>query len=70
MSVGKSVSLSDTTKPLRVTGVKLHSTLILQLSHRYTVNGKPPKIIVTENGCDVPGESSMPLAEALQDSFR
>ena len=29
-----------------------------------------PIIYVTENGCDVPGESDMPLKEALQDTFR
>lgn len=39
-------------------------------SERATVRGTKPRIFVTENGCDVPNESSMPLAEALQDSFR
>jgi len=29
-----------------------------------------PAIMITENGCDVPDESSMPLAEALNDTFR
>ena len=37
---------------------------------RYTVAGKPPVLYVTENGCDVPGESTLPLPLALQDSFR
>ena len=38
---------------------------------RYTVAGKPPPVLyVTENGCDVPGESTLPLPLALQDSFR
>ena len=27
-------------------------------------------IVVTENGCDVPGESELPLKEALSDTFR
>jgi len=30
----------------------------------------PKAIIVTENGVDVPGESDMPLEEALNDTFR
>ena len=30
----------------------------------------PPPLYVTENGCDAPGESFMPLAEALNDQFR
>jgi len=29
-----------------------------------------PPIYITENGVDVPGESSMPLAQALNDTFR
>ncbi len=39
---------------------------ILWNSHRY---GKPA-MYITENGCDVPGESAAPLKEALQDGFR
>lgn len=31
---------------------------------------KPFKIYVTENGCDVPGESELPRKEALEDTFR
>ena len=29
-----------------------------------------PKIFITENGCDVPGESEMSLQDALNDNFR
>lgn len=29
-----------------------------------------PLILITENGVDAPGESSLPLEEALQDTFR
>ena len=29
-----------------------------------------PKIYITENGCDVVGESELPLAKALHDKFR
>jgi len=36
------------------------------VSKRY---GNPP-IYVTENGCDVPGESQMAMADALEDDFR
>ena len=36
------------------------------VSERY---GNPP-LYVTENGVDVPNESSLPLAEALNDTFR
>lgn len=32
--------------------------------------GRGPPIFVTENGCDVPGETQMPLGEALNDTFR
>lgn len=39
-------------------------------NQRYTVDGNKPVIYVTENGCDVPNESSMPMAQALHDSFR
>ena len=28
------------------------------------------RIFVTENGCDAPGESEKPAAEALRDGFR
>ena len=31
---------------------------------------KHPIIYITENGCDVPGESQMELQEALNDTFR
>ena len=30
----------------------------------------PGEIVVTENGCDVPNESGLPLADALNDTFR
>ena len=40
--------------------------LVNWISARY---GRPP-IIVTENGVDVPGENAMPLAQALNDTFR
>ena len=36
------------------------------MARRY---GNPP-LVVTESGCDVPGESALPLESALQDSFR
>lgn len=39
-------------------------------SERYTVNGIPPVIYITENGCDVPGEASMSIEEAMNDQFR
>jgi len=39
-------------------------------SDRYTIGGVRPIIYVTENGCDVPDESTLPLAKALDDSFR
>eukprot|EP00041_Stephanoeca_diplocostata_P017256 m.343993 g.343993 ORF g.343993 m.343993 type:complete len:541 (-) comp20640_c0_seq4:231-1853(-) len=29
-----------------------------------------PPIFITENGCDVPGETTMPFTEALDDTFR
>ena len=29
-----------------------------------------PKIYITENGCDVPGESDLPLEDAIHDDFR
>jgi beta-glucosidase len=31
---------------------------------------KAPWIMITENGVDVPNESSMPVAQALNDTFR
>jgi beta-glucosidase len=31
---------------------------------------RPAVILVTENGCDVPGENDVPLAQALDDQFR
>ena len=31
---------------------------------------KNPIIYITENGCDVPGESQMELQESLNDTFR
>ena len=31
---------------------------------------KHPIIYITENGCDVPGESQMELQESLNDTFR
>jgi beta-glucosidase len=31
---------------------------------------QPPAIIITEQGCDVPGENELPLAQALNDTFR
>ena len=34
--------------------------------HRYS----PSDIVVTENGCDVPDENSIPLPAALNDTFR
>mmetsp|Transcript_83125 Transcript_83125/g.238817 ORF Transcript_83125/g.238817 Transcript_83125/m.238817 type:complete len:509 (-) Transcript_83125:308-1834(-) len=44
-------------------GIRKHLEYVNQ---RY----KPDGIIVTENGCDVPNEDSMPLGQALKDSFR
>ncbi|CAE7616782.1 BGLU11, partial [Symbiodinium microadriaticum] len=41
--------------------------LLLWLSTRY---GRHTSIYITENGCDVPGESQMSLDDALHDSFR
>ena len=38
--------------------------------NRYTIDGDKPIIIVTENGCDVPFESSMNMSNALNDTFR
>ena len=32
--------------------------------------GRGPAIYITENGCDVPGETELPLALALDDEFR
>ena len=32
--------------------------------------GKLPAILVTENGCDVPNESALPIEEVLRDAFR
>jgi beta-glucosidase/6-phospho-beta-glucosidase/beta-galactosidase len=29
-----------------------------------------PSIYITENGCDAPNEDSLPLAQALNDTFR
>lgn len=40
----------------------IHSIVL----HRYG----NPAIVVTESGCDVPNESSLPLAAALNDTFR
>lgn len=40
------------------------------VNDRYTVDGHKPVIYVTENGVDVPNESTMPLAQALHDTFR
>ena len=40
--------------------------LLTWLSQRYA----NPPFLITENGCDVPGESEMSLNEALHDSFR
>lgn len=40
--------------------------VILYITERYN----PPSIIVTENGVDVPKESSIPLPAVLNDSFR
>lgn len=37
---------------------------------RYAPHSKEFKIYITENGCDVPNESQLPLKEALQDDFR
>jgi len=39
-------------------------------SRRYTLDGKRPVIIVTENGCDAPGENEKPLPDVLHDTFR
>jgi beta-glucosidase len=45
--------------------------VLMWSSRRYTRNGQPPPpIIVTENGCDAPGESLKQLPEVLHDSFR
>lgn len=41
--------------------------LLLWLSNRY---GKKTPIFITENGCDVPGESQLSLEDALNDTFR
>ena len=37
---------------------------------RYEVNGISPIYYITENGCDILGESSLPLPEVLDDKFR
>jgi len=36
------------------------------IQHRY----QPEMIYITENGVDVPGESNMPVEQALKDTFR
>eukprot|EP00756_Hemistasia_phaeocysticola_P043712 Hpha_TRINITY_DN17289_c0_g1::TRINITY_DN17289_c0_g1_i1::g.17848::m.17848/K01188/E3.2.1.21; beta-glucosidase len=43
----------------------LHN-ILTWVSKRY---GYPP-VYVTENGCDVPGENTMPIDQALNDTFR
>lgn len=43
---------------------------IMWNSHRYSTDDGPPVIYITENGCDVPGESEMALAELLRDEWR
>jgi beta-glucosidase len=40
--------------------------LLLYVAQRYN----NPEIFVTENGVDVPNESQLPLAQALNDTFR
>jgi len=40
--------------------------LLNYIQHRYN----DPDILITENGCDVPNESSLPLSQALNDTFR
>lgn len=44
---------------------------MLKWNHnRYNVDGISPIYYITENGCDVLGESSLPLPEVLDDKFR
>ncbi len=43
---------------------------LLWISHRYTTSAGPPIIYVTENGCDVPGESEKGMVDLLRDEWR
>ena len=40
--------------------------ILTWISQRYS----NPPLLITENGVDVPGESELPLAQALEDDFR
>ncbi|KAF8062721.1 hypothetical protein HT031_004051 [Scenedesmus sp. PABB004] len=40
------------------------------LSDRYAAGGRPPALLVSSSGTQVPGEAALPLRDALSDGFR
>lgn len=66
---GKIIGLQADSSWLNVVPWGFYNVL-MWVTNRYTIKGVKPNIVVTENGCDVPNESTKPFPEILNDQFR